>query len=69
MIAWFVSLTLMDRIVIYPHLEIMAPGRFVFHNSVYFTLGHVIGYLHEHTRPDRDDYVTVKWRNIKEGDM
>lgn len=27
----------------------------------------MIGYLHEHTRPDRDNYVTVKWDNIKKG--
>jgi len=32
-------------------------------------LGHVIGYLHEHTRPDRDRYVTVKWENIKKGQL
>lgn len=32
-------------------------------------LGHVIGYLHEHTRPDRDRYVTVKWENIKKGKL
>ena len=37
--------------------------------AVCFTLGHVIGYLHEHTRPDRDDYVIVKWENIKKGSL
>lgn len=25
--------------------------------------------MHEHTRPDRDRYVTVKWENIKEGQL
>ena len=27
-------------------------------------LGHVIGFAHEHSRPDRDDYVTVLWNNV-----
>lgn len=25
--------------------------------------------MHEHTRPDRDRYVTVKWENIKKGKL
>ena len=28
-------------------------------------LGHVLGFYHEHTRPDRDDYVEVKFENIE----
>lgn len=27
-------------------------------------LGHTIGLKHEHQRPDRDDYVDIKWNNI-----
>ncbi|XP_071522305.1 zinc metalloproteinase nas-15-like [Panulirus ornatus] len=30
-------------------------------------LMHVIGFWHEHTRPDRDAHITVNWSNIREG--
>ncbi len=30
-------------------------------------LGHVVGFWHEHTRPDRDDWVTITRENIMTG--
>ncbi|CAH3142076.1 unnamed protein product, partial [Porites lobata] len=49
-----------------PYSVLLAP-RCWWHGMILHELGHVIGYLHEHTRPDRDRYVTVKWENIKKG--
>ncbi len=28
-------------------------------------LGHLLGFTHEHQRPDRDQYITVLWSNIR----
>lgn len=35
--------------------------------SLLHELGHTIGFFHEHTRPDRDDYVEVIRDNIMTG--
>lgn len=32
--------------------------------TVRHELGHVLGLLHEHQRPDRDNYIKVKWDNV-----
>nr|XP_045607981.1 uncharacterized protein LOC123764355 [Procambarus clarkii]XP_045607983.1 uncharacterized protein LOC123764355 [Procambarus clarkii] len=37
--------------------------------TVYHELFHTLGFYHEHTRPDRDNYVEVLWDNIAKGQV
>lgn len=41
-------------------------GTFCFDNpgSIVHELGHTLGLLHEHVRPDRDKFIEILWENI-----
>ena len=38
------------------------------HGNIVHEIAHSLGFFHEHSRPDRDDFVTVHWDNIEGGE-
>ena len=39
---------------------------FIFHSTIQHEFLHALGAFHVQSRPDRDNYVEIKWDNIKE---
>jgi hypothetical protein len=37
------------------------------HGNIVHELAHTLGYFHEHSRPDRDNYIKVVWSNVMKG--
>ena len=49
-----------------PQGVILGPGCLQF-SVVVHEIGHALGFFHEHSRPDRDDYIQVNKENILNG--
>jgi len=48
--------------------QVLALGRYCRKTGIVIhEIGHALGFFHEQSRPDRDNYVTINWKNIQKG--
>jgi hypothetical protein len=47
--------------------ELKLPDGCVWHRIVMHEMMHALGFYHQHSTPDRDDYVNIYWENIQDG--
>lgn len=50
-------------------LNLQVPGCVTKKGTVIHELMHTVGFLHEQSRYERDDYVTIMWQNILNGTL
>lgn len=48
-------------------VNLQVPGCVTKLGTVIHELMHAVGFLHEQSRYERDDYVTIQWNNIQQG--